>query len=241
MQMLSDEPEIEYQALHHSYVGLRSENIDQKLFVAWAKGYTGYPIIDASMRALKKYGWLPFRLRALLISFASYHLWLHWRDPAIYLARLSTDYEPGIHYSQVQMQAGTSGIRQWRIFNPVAQSRKLDADGEFIKSECPELAELSSHYIHTPWTMPHGEQVMVSCIIGQDYPQPIVDYHKENDLALEKLKSHLLEYYDPEETDRVMKKHASRPLLKKHEETLAKEEEHIGTNMRLIPYDDEDA
>ena len=70
----------------------------------------------------------------MLVSFASYQLWLDWRITSKYLARLFTDYEPGIHYSQVQMQSGTTGINTIRIYNPIKQSLDYDPNGNFIKS-----------------------------------------------------------------------------------------------------------
>jgi len=78
--------------------------------------------VDACMRALIQTGWINFRMRAMLVSFSSYHLWLHWREPGLHLARVFTDYEPGIHWSQVQMQSGTTGINTLRIPDSEADS-----------------------------------------------------------------------------------------------------------------------
>ena len=92
MQKLEDEPAIEFDNMNPAFNGLREDEFNPAYFKAWAAGRTGYPLIDACMRALQQTGWINFRMRAMLISFASYHLWLHWQQPALHLARLFTDY-----------------------------------------------------------------------------------------------------------------------------------------------------
>lgn len=166
MQKLEDDPRIEFENMHFAYNGLRENDFNQEYFNAWKTGHTGYPMVDACMRALIATGWLNFRMRAMLMSFASYHLWLHWREPALHLARLFTDYEPGIHYSQTQMQSGTTGINSIRIYNPIKQGIDHDPEGVFIRKWIPELADMPVADIHTPWKMP-------SFMNG--YPMPIVD------------------------------------------------------------------
>jgi deoxyribodipyrimidine photo-lyase len=122
------------------------------------------------MRYLTATGWLNFRMRAMLMSFASYHLWLDWRETGAVLARRFTDYEPGIHWSQVQMQSGTTGINTLRIYNPVKQGNDQDPEGRFIRAWVPELKAISSSYLHAPWTAPNAAKVL-----GQRYPEPVVD------------------------------------------------------------------
>jgi deoxyribodipyrimidine photo-lyase len=176
MQKLESEPRIEHENLHRACDGLREPLFDRGRFQAWAAGCTGYPLVDACMRALAAGGWINFRMRAMLVSFSSYQLWLHWREPALLLARRFTDYEPGIHYSQVQMQSGTTGINTLRIYNPVKQSRDQDPDGRFIRRWVPELANVPTDWIHTPWLMPADQQARTGCRIGRDYPAPVVDH-----------------------------------------------------------------
>jgi deoxyribodipyrimidine photo-lyase len=150
IQKLESEPSIEFENLHRACDGLRENDFDAERFEAWRAGHTGFPLVDACMRALQAGGWINFRMRAMLVSFSSYQVWLHWRQPARALARLFTDYEPGIHYSQVQMQSGTTGINTLRIYNPVKQSQDHDPEGAFIRRWVPELADVPTDWIHSP-------------------------------------------------------------------------------------------
>jgi deoxyribodipyrimidine photo-lyase len=176
MQKLESEPRIEFENMHRACDGLREDEFDADRFEAWRSGQTGFPLVDACMRALHAGGWINFRMRAMLVSFSSYHLWLHWRRPALVLAQLFTDYEPGIHYSQVQMQSGTTGINTLRIYNPVKQSQDQDPEGVFIRRWIPELAGVPTEWIHSPWQMPPQIQRQCGCLIGRQYPAPIIDH-----------------------------------------------------------------
>jgi deoxyribodipyrimidine photo-lyase len=135
-------------------------------------------LIDACMRSLRATGWLNFRMRAMVMSFSSYHLWQDWHAPALHLARMFTDYEPGIHYPQVQMQSGTTGINAIRIYNPTKQSIDQDPEGQFIRKWVPELRQMETAYIHTPWKAP--------CQMGA-YPMPIVDEASARRAAADRL------------------------------------------------------
>lgn len=176
IQKLESEPRIEFEEMHRGYAGLRG--LDPDRLEAWSAGMTGFPLVDACMRALKATGWINFRMRAMLVAFSSYHLWQHWREPALHLARQFTDYEPGIHYAQVQMQSGTTGINAVRIYNPVKQSQDQDPEGRFIRRWVPELSAVPNHHIHQPWRMTAAEQRHYGCVLGQDYPQPLVNHLK---------------------------------------------------------------
>lgn len=151
---------------------------DQFKHDAWALGKTGYPLIDACMRCLNETGFLNFRMRAMLVAFHSYHLRLHWKPAALHLARMFLDYDPGIHYPQMQMQAGTCGYHTFRIYNPTLQARLHDPNGDFIGRWVPELAVLPPSYRLEPWKMTPLEQVMYQFIPGKNYPLPIIEIEK---------------------------------------------------------------
>jgi deoxyribodipyrimidine photo-lyase len=176
MQKLEDEPAIESTNMLRAADGLRENDLIPARLAAWQSGHTGYPLVDACMRSLLATGWLTFRMRALLVSFASYSLWLHWRPTGLHLARQFLDFEPGIHWSQMQMQSGTTGINTLRIYNPTKQALDQDPQGIFIRRWLPELAGVPTTYLHEPWTMPPAVQHAAGCAIGSDYPAPIVDH-----------------------------------------------------------------
>jgi len=171
IQKLEDEPRIEFENLHRLYDGLRPTQPDAELLAAWANGETGYPFLDACTRSLRATGWLNFRMRAMVMATSSYHLWLDWRAPGLHLARMFTDYEPGIHWSQVQMQSGTTGINAVRIYNPVKQGYDQDPQGVFIRKWVPELAHVSDQHIHEPWIASNAQQ-----IVGTIYPKRVFDH-----------------------------------------------------------------
>jgi deoxyribodipyrimidine photo-lyase len=175
MQKLESEPEIEFRNVNRAYDGLRDERPDAVRLEAWRRGATGYPMVDACLRMLAATGWLNFRMRAMVTSFASYHLWLHWRATGLHLARELLDYEPGIHWSQTQMQSGVTGINTLRIYNPVKQAEDHDPAGLFVRRWVPALDRVPDDFIFRPWLMPRHVQDRVGVRIGRDYPAPIVD------------------------------------------------------------------
>ena len=160
IQKLEDQPSIEWQDFHPFMRDLRDP--DSERLAAWAEGRTGVPFVDACMRALRAHGWINFRMRAMLMSFASYNLWLPWRDSGLHLARQFVDYEPGIHWSQCQMQSGSTSINTIRIYNPIKQGRDHDQDGLFIRRWCPELADVPAVHLHEPWVF-NGVMPIVDC------------------------------------------------------------------------------
>ena len=175
MQRLEAEATLDEQAMNPELDALLERPFDKNRFEAWSEGKTGWPFFDACMRSLQATGWINFRMRAMLQSIASYTLWLPWRDSGSYLAKQFLDYEPGIHWSQIQMQSGVTGINSIRAYSIVKQSIDQDPNGEFIKRWVPELNLVPTEHIHQPWLMSMKEQQEASCIIGLDYPEPIVD------------------------------------------------------------------
>jgi deoxyribodipyrimidine photo-lyase len=175
MQKLEDEPQIEFDNFARVFDGLRETDFNQDYFNAWCTGHTGYPMVDACMRSLVATGWLNFRMRAMLVSFASYHLWLHWRQTGLFLARQFLDFEPGIHWSQMQMQSGTTGINTLRIYSPTKQAQDQDPEGVFIRRWVPELAKVPLSLLPTPWLMDEAQQQRASCVLGHHYRLPLVN------------------------------------------------------------------
>ena len=129
-------------------------------------------MVDASIRYLRHTGWLSFRMRAMIVSVATYTLWLDWRRINPWLARQFTDYEPGIHLNQLQMQSGSTGLNELRIYNPVRQAQVHDPTGDFIREWVPELATLSRVEIHR---LGGQDSAAIITAFGLNYPQPIVN------------------------------------------------------------------
>lgn len=153
IQTFETDCKMEFACINPQYENMREPHHRDDFLLAWAQGQTGYPLVDACMRSLIERGWINFRMRSMLFSFASFVLWLDWRKTAPILARVFTDYEPGIHYPQCQIHAGTSNITL-RIYNPIKQSQEQDPDGLFIKRFVPELRSVPTPFIHEPWLMP---------------------------------------------------------------------------------------
>jgi deoxyribodipyrimidine photo-lyase len=157
VQKLEDQPSLETTSYVTGFDELRLDPATSALgaerYEAWRTGNTGFPMVDACMRSLNERGWINFRMRAMLVSFASYDLWLDWRVTSKHLARAFVDYEPGIHYPQIQMQSGTTGINTIRIYDPVKQGLDHDPTGDFVRRWVPELEGVDGAGVHQPWLL----------------------------------------------------------------------------------------
>lgn len=209
MQKLEDEPRLEHENLHRAYDGLRTRGAlaetETARLRAWQTGETGLPFVDACMRCLAATGWMNFRMRAMLMAVASYHLWLDWRRPGEHLARFFTDYEPGIHWPQVQMQSGTTGINTARIYNPIKQGYDQDPDGSFVRRWLPELAAVPDAFVHEPWRWDRAET-----LLGHAYPFPIVDHLAAAKAARQKIWAVRSSEGFRDQAGKIQEKHGSR-------------------------------
>lgn len=162
-QRLESAPEMEHVALNEAHRAIEYAN-DPALLDAWAHGRTGMPMVDAAVRCLRATGFMNFRMRAMLVTTACYGLELSWQAIQYPYARLFRDYEPGIHYPQVQMQAGVVGINTLRVYSPHKQLLDQDPDAVFVRRWIPELAGFDAKAIR-------GYE---STRLG-DYPAPVAD------------------------------------------------------------------
>ena len=212
IQKFEDECEMEFENANRAYDTLIKPK-NETYIKAWQEGKTGVPIVDACMRCLVATGYINFRMRAMVVSFFTFNLWQDWRE-LHFLARQFLDYEPGIHYPQIQMQSGTTGINTIRIYSPIKNSEEHDADGIFIKKWLPELAEVPVNLLHEPWKMNDMEQQFYNCVIGNDYPAPIVDIDETRKYASDIVWSFRKKDEVKEEGKRILKKHVSNPNSK---------------------------
>lgn len=143
---------------------------DAARLAAWGAGETGLPFLDACLRYLRATGWLNARLRGMVASVACHQLGLDWQAVGQSLARRFTDYDPGIHWSQMQALAGIGRPGSVGLFDPVKLGRSLDPGGVFTRRWLPDLAEVPDVFLHTPWRWPEARR-----FLGHRYPEPIID------------------------------------------------------------------
>ena len=188
--------EFSYNLLFH-YPNLKYEPIQEKFkkfpwiknnrhLKAWKDGNTGYPIIDAGMRELHETGWMHNRVRMIVGSFLCKNLLLHWWEGEKWFFDTLVDADLGSNSSGWQWIAGcgADAAPYFRVFNPLTQSLKFDPKGEYIKTYIPELKNIPLNQIHAPWELSTSDQKKFRCIIGKDYPEPIVNLSESRDRAL---------------------------------------------------------
>jgi len=192
MQILANFPFVEKKAFKAEYDDIKWAG-GKKEFDAWKDGMTGFPLVDAAMRCFKETGLMHNRLRMVVASFLCKTLLVDWRKGEKYFALKLLDFDLAANNGGWQWSAssGTDAQPYFRIFNPYSQSQKFDPEGKFIKLWCPELSNFSKKKIHDPSTADMIEQSEAGCMIGQDYPLPVVDYKKKRQEALEMYKTAL--------------------------------------------------
>ncbi|MGE5792686.1 MAG: cryptochrome/photolyase family protein [Bacteroidota bacterium] len=159
---------------------------DEARWRAWCAGRTGYPFIDAAMRQLNQTGYMHNRLRMVAASFLVKDLHVDWRRGERYFADQLNDFDLAANNGGWQWAASTGCDAQpyFRIFNPVTQSEKFDPEGKFIRKYVPELARVPPQLVHAPWTMRGADQAAAGCVIGRDYPAPVVDHARSREITL---------------------------------------------------------
>ena len=175
--ILHHHPRVVERAFRPEYDAIEWDNRDD-LFRAWCEARTGYPLVDAAMRQLNQSGYMHNRLRMVVASFLTKDLGIDWRRGERYFADQLNDFDLAANNGGWQWAASTGCDAQpyFRIFNPVSQSERFDAQGRFIRRYLPELAGVPDKFIHAPWTMGPIEQQAAGCVIGRDYPTPVVDH-----------------------------------------------------------------
>ena len=207
IQKLETEPAIEWHNMHRGYDGLREHAFNPAHFDALKQARTGWPMVDACVTMLNETGWLNFRMRAMLVSVAAYPLWLHWRPVGEWLATRFLDYEPGIHWSQLQMQSGTTGINTTRVYNPIKQAQDHDPHGLFVRQWLPAMRRVPDTWLFEPWRMPSTLHASLGLVAGQDIVQPLVDLTSATRQAKQRL-------HERRQTDAV--KVAKKAVVDKH-------------------------
>jgi deoxyribodipyrimidine photo-lyase len=184
-QVLFHHPHAASGAFRREYESIRWPN-NLAHFAAWREAHTGYPLVDAAMRQINATGYMHNRLRMVTASFLVKDLLVDWRLGEGYFAANLNDFDLAQNNGGWQWAASTGCDAQpyFRIFNPVTQSERFDPQGRFIRRYLPELARVPDAYVHAPWTMPAAVQRASGCVIGTDYPEPVVDHAVQREKAL---------------------------------------------------------
>jgi len=219
IQKLESEPEIEWRNMHQGYDGLREHDFNLEYFEALKEARTGWPMVDACVTMLRETGWLNFRMRAMLVSVAAYPLWLHWRPVGEWLATQFLDFEPGIHWSQLQMQSGTTGINTTRVYNPIKQAQDHDPYGKFVRRWLPHMRHVPDTWLFEPWLMP--EQQKNNLVLSCHIVEPLVDLSSATRESKQRLHARRKEPETIDGKKAVIDKHASRKSMQTRKKTVS--------------------
>lgn len=176
-QLLVHHPRVAYEPYVEAAKEIAYEN-DPRTYAAWCAGRTGYPIVDAAMTQLNTTGWMHNRLRMIVASFLTKHLLTDYHEGERYFEQHLADADLAANNGGWQWSAstGTDAAPYFRVFNPTLQGQTFDPNGTFVRSMIPALAGVPDAYVHEPWTLPPLLQAQCGCVIGRDYPAPIVDH-----------------------------------------------------------------
>ncbi|PSG99354.1 MAG: deoxyribodipyrimidine photolyase [Nanohaloarchaea archaeon SW_7_43_1] len=210
-QKVEDNPKLHKESVNPVFRDLNKEDRSEEKINAWKKGETGYPLVDASMRALVETGWINFRMRAMCATFFSYILGQWWKEGADFFYKHLIDSDIAINYYQWQMHSGIVGVHKHRIYNPTKQIKDNDPEGKFIKKYVPELRALSPEQIVKPWEMSDKEQRKTGVDIGKNYPEPIVNRKNKAQKARKFFKAKKGEAYAAFKDDEVWKRASLSP------------------------------
>lgn len=183
--ILAARPDVVDHAFRRAYDALQWED-DEAGFRAWCEGRTGYPLVDAAMRELNATGTMHNRLRMVTASFLVKDLGIDWHRGERYFAGKLLDYDLAANNGGWQWSASTGCDAQpwFRVFNPVTQSRRFDPRGAYIRQWMPELARVPNELVHAPWELAPLEQQAAGCVIGRDYPAPVVRHEEARQRTL---------------------------------------------------------
>jgi len=192
--LLLHHPESAVRELQERYRGALEWAPDRggRQLAAWQEGRTGFPLVDAGMRQLRETGWMHNRVRLVVGSFLTKDLHLDWRAGEAWFARLLLDGEPAQNTGNWQWIASVGADPApafRRMYNPARHQERFDPDGAYVRRWVPELRDVPAERLSEPWTMSADEQAAAGCVIGRDYPEPIVDHAVERRRALERYRA----------------------------------------------------